>query len=259
MACQSDPGFGILQSSAFGQWVGQFGSYIHRRSAAPPSAVKYGALLTVPLLLAACQGPLSTLSPSGPVAQEIAWLLRVMLVGAAALTLLVLAMVAIGFGRPRELPEKRWTVGLGVMFSLTVLTVLTVLLGAALFVGERILPHGTALEVRAHARQWSWTFTHPGAGGPVNTDAVLHIPAGQPVDVLITSEDVIHSFWVPQLGGKMDAIPGRQNRLRIEADRPGTYDGVCAEFCGLDHVEMRFRVIAHDPADWPPRAQEARP
>lgn len=179
-----------------------------------------------------------------------------MLAAAAVLTLMVLALVALGFGRPRDIPERRWTFGLGVWFSLGVLTLT---LAAALWVGERILPQGAALEVRAHARQWSWTFTQPGPDGPIETEGLLHIPAGQPVDVLITSADVIHSFWVPQLGGKMDAIPGRQNRLRLEAARPGTYEGLCAEFCGLEHATMRFEVIAHDPADWPPRLQEGRP
>ncbi len=179
-----------------------------------------------------------------------------MLAGATLLALMVFVLVALSFGRPREVPEARWILGLGVWFSLGVLTLTLI---AALWVGERILPHGTALEVHAHARQWSWSFTQPGADGPSETQGVLHIPAGQPVDVLITSSDVIHSFWVPQLGGKMDAIPGRVNRLRIEAARPGTYEGLCAEFCGLEHAAMRFEVIAHDPADWPPRAPEARP
>ncbi|WP_428030974.1 cytochrome c oxidase subunit II [Ancylobacter sp.] len=213
-------------------------------------------MATVPLLLAGCDGPLSTLSPSGPVAQDIAWLWWAMLAGATLLALMVFVLVALSFGRPREVPEARWILGLGVWFSLGVLTLTLI---AALWVGERILPHGTALEVHAHARQWSWSFTQPGADGPSETQGVLHIPAGQPVDVLITSSDVIHSFWVPQLGGKMDAIPGRVNRLRIEAARPGTYEGLCAEFCGLEHAAMRFEVIAHDPADWPPRAPEARP
>ncbi len=174
-----------------------------------------------------------------------------MLAAAAVLTLLVLGLVALGFGRARAVPERRWTFGLGVWFSLLILSFT---LGAALFVGERILPHGAALEVRAHARQWAWSFSAPAGGADVA--GVLHIPSGQPVDVLITSQDVIHSFWVPQLGGKMDAIPGRENRLRIQASQPGTYEGQCAEFCGLEHVTMRFRVIAHDPASWPPASLE---
>lgn len=216
--------------------------------------MKCAALLGVPLLLAGCRGPLSALSPAGPVAQDVAGLWWAMLTGAAGLTVMVLALVAMGFGRPRQVREGRWSFGLGVWFPLGVLTLA---LAGAIWVGERILPHGPALEVRAHARQWSWTFTHEGPDGPVETQGVLHVPAGQPVDVLITAADVIHSFWVPRLGGKMDAIPGRTNRLRIQADRPGTYEGLCAEFCGLDHADMRFDVIAHDPALWPPRLTQA--
>lgn len=213
--------------------------------------MKCAALGAVPVLLAGCRGPLSTLTPAGPIAQDMAWLWWALLTGAGALTGLVLGLLVLSFGPPRPVREARWTFGLGVWFPLGVLTLT---LGAAMVVGERILPHGPALEVRAHARQWSWTFTHPGPDGPVQSEGVLHIPAGRPVDVLITSQDVIHSFWVPQLGGKMDAIPGRQNRLRIEATRPGTYEGLCAEFCGLEHASMRFEVIAHDAANWPPGA-----
>ncbi|MFK8253095.1 cytochrome c oxidase subunit II [Ancylobacter terrae] len=218
--------------------------------------MKCAALLAVPLLLAGCRGPLSALAPAGPVAQDVAMLWWALLAGATLLTLLVLTLVALGFRRPRAISERRWVVGLGVWFSLAILTAT---LAGALWVGERILPYGAATEVRAHARQWSWTFTHPGADGPVETREVLHIPAGRPVDVLITSTDVIHSFWVPRLGGKLDAIPGRENRLRLEASRPGTYEGLCAEFCGLEHAAMRFVVIAHEAADWPPAAAQEAP
>ncbi|WP_071796569.1 cytochrome c oxidase subunit II [Natronohydrobacter thiooxidans] len=206
-------------------------------------------ILSATLLLAGCGGPLSTLAPSGPVAAEIAWLWWAMLAGAGVITLFVLGLLALAFGRPRETSTRRWTHGLGLWFSLGVLTLL---LGAGLVVGERILPRDDgAVTVRAHAFQWGWSFTHEGAdGAPVESAGLMHIPAGQPVDILITSEDVIHSFWVPRLAGKMDAIPGRTNRLRLIADSPGVYAGLCAEFCGRGHAGMRFDVQAH--ADWPP-------
>ena len=161
---------------------------------------------------------------------------------------LVFVLLALAFRRPREVSEMGWVYGLGVWFPLAVLSVT---LAAALWAGERILPHGPAFEVKAEARQWGWRFTSMGPDGPVENEGVMHIPAGQPVDVLITSRDVIHSFWVPRLGGKMDAIPGRENRLRIIADRPGTYRGVCAEFCGLQHATMGFEVIAHEAGNGP--------
>ena len=193
---------------------------------------------------------MSTLSPAGPVARDIAWLWWAMLGGAAALTLLVLVLLAMAFGRPRAVSPRRWTHGLGLWFSMAVLTTT---LAAGLWVGERILPRDDgAITVEAHAYQWGWEFTQPGPDGPVVTSDVLTIPAGQPIDVLITAEDVIHSFWVPQLGGKMDAIPGRTNRLRLQADAPGTLGGLCAEFCGLGHAAMRFELRVIAPEDWPP-------
>ena len=207
----------------------------------------------LPLLLAGCDGPLSTLAPSGAVASEIAWLWWAMLGGSAVITLFVLILLVAGFGQPRATHDQRWTHGLGLWFSLAVLSLV---LGAGLVVGERILPRDDgAVSVQAHAFQWGWRFTHDGPdGAPVESIDKLHIPAGQPVDVLITSEDVIHSFWVPRLAGKLDAIPGRTNRLRLIADSPGTYAGLCAEFCGTGHARMRFDVQAH--ADWPPDLSE---
>jgi len=79
---------------------------------------------------------------------------------------------------------------------------------------------------------------------------ILDIPAGRTVEIMVTGTDVIHSFWVPRLGGKIDAIPGTTNRILIRADVPGRYGGVCAEFCGTGHAGMDFSVIAHDRDAW---------
>lgn len=208
-----------------------------------------GALaLGLPLALAGCDAPLSTLAPAGPVARDIAWLWWALLGGAAVLTLLVLVLLAMAFGPPRKVAARRWTHGLGLGLSLPVLAVT---LAAGLWVGERVLPRDDgALAIEVHAVQWNWAFTAPGPDGPVTTRDRLILPAGEPVDLIITSEDVIHSFWVPQLGGKMDAIPGRANRLRLQADAPGTLAGQCAEFCGLGHAVMRFEVEVVAPEDW---------
>ena len=74
---------------------------------------------------------------------------------------------------------------------------------------------------------------------------VLHVPAGVPVHLRIMASDVIHGFWVPRVSGKLDAVPGRVNRLRLVVDEPGEYAGVCAEFCGLGHAHMPFTLVAH--------------
>lgn len=202
-----------------------------------------------PVALAGCSGPLSTLDPVGHAARDIALLWWGMLAGAGAITVFVLVLLVLAMGRPRATTQGRWVYGLGLWFSMAVLGAV---LAAGLWVGERILPRDDgAVTVQAHAFQWGWTFSHDGADGqPVESEGVLHIPAGQPVDILITSQDVIHSFWVPRLGGKLDAIPGRENRLRVQADSAGRFDGLCAEFCGLGHAAMRFEVVAHD--TWPP-------
>jgi len=106
--------------------------------------------------------------------------------------------------------------------------------------------------VAAESSQYAWTFTHPAEAneGAFRTLGVLHIPAGWPVEVAFTTRDVIHAFWVPWLAGKLDAIPGHINVLRIEADEPGIYPGVCAEYCGIGHARHVFRVVAHDAEGW---------
>lgn len=211
--------------------------------------------LTVPLLLAGCGGPLSALDPAGPIAREVARLWWVMLAGAGVLTVLVGVLVALAFGAPRATSARRWTHGLGLGLSALVLVPL---LATALWVGERILPRDDgAMQIRVHAAQWHWDFTHDGPDGPVHTRGRLILPAGQPVDLLITSDDVIHSLWLPQLGGKLDAIPGRTNRLRLQADAPGLIQGQCAEFCGLGHAAMRFEALVVAPQDFDAALRQA--
>lgn len=126
------------------------------------------------------------------------------------------------------------------------LVLLASLVAAAFALGERGIAAArepAALRIEAVARQWVWQFRYP--GGQVTTN-LLHLPAGRDVDIVLTSEDVIHSFWVPRLAGKLDAIPGHSNILRLHADRAGTYGGVCAEYCGIGHAPMRFDVKVHE-------------
>lgn len=179
-----------------------------------------------------------------------------MLVGATCIFLVVMLLLGLAFRRrpPTHAPEAEqrservWILGLGIGFSLTILAALT---AYGLVLGERFLPRqGTdAVTVRAEGRQWDWSFRYADLPGLV-TQGVLHIPAGRPVNVEITTADVIHSFWVPQLAGKMDAIPGYVNVLRIEAWRPGEYAGVSAEYNGPGYTNHVFTVRAHDEAGW---------
>jgi cytochrome c oxidase subunit 2 len=208
--------------------------------------------------LGGCTGPLSTLDPSGPAAASIATLWWVMLAGSVVLFLLVMGLFAAAFLRPgwgASVPPHRWIVLGGLGLSAVVLVPLV---AYALVAGERLLPLPGAkpprIEVRAE--QWGWAFHYPDHGGK-RTAGVLHLPAGTPVDIVVTSRDVIHSFWIPRLAGKIDAIPGRLNVLRIRADAPGRYEGTCAEFCGIGHATMRFEVVAHPAADFPAALAQA--
>ena len=199
------------------------------------------------------------LSPAGPSAALVAQLWWAMLAGAAVLTVLVLTLVALGFRKPaaRTPAPRFWALGMGVAMPLTVLTVLV---GAGLWMGEHMQarPGPDVVTVQAQARRWAWQFVQPGPDGQrITTENVLFIPAGQPVHVEITSEDVIHSFWVPRLGGKMDAIPGHRNVLRIQADAPGRYEGMSAEFSGGHYASMRFVVQAYAPQQPPDISAQA--
>lgn len=103
----------------------------------------------------------------------------------------------------------------------------------------------TDLVVKIIAHQWWWEIQYPELGIVTATD--LHVPVGKPVQIELTSADVIHSFWVPELAGKTDTIPGRVNHTWFTVEEPGQYLGLCAEFCGAQHAQMRFRVIAESP------------
>lgn len=103
-------------------------------------------------------------------------------------------------------------------------------------------PPGDAIHVRAIANQWWFAFEYEDEGFVEGNELV--IPVGRAVALTLESNDVIHSFWIPQLAGKVDHIPNRKNSMWIQADRPGLFFGQCAEFCGLQHAKMRFRVRA---------------
>ena len=203
------------------------------------------------------------LHPAGPAAQTIADLWWVMLAFGLAIFALVMAILSAALFR-RASPEgdgedatRVWMWGLGLAFPLVTLAALT---GYGLVIGERLLPRDTPdlVTVQAEARQWAWTFRYAGAAVAA-TEGVLHIPAGRPVNVEITSTDVIHSFWVPQLAGKLDAIPGHVNVLRIEAASPGTYAGQSAEFSGRGYREHVFTLVAHDATSWATFLAEGTP
>lgn len=109
-------------------------------------------------------------------------------------------------------------------------------------------PPADALEVNVTGHQWWWEFEYPKQN--VITANELHFPVDRPVKLNLTSDDVIHSFWIPKLGGKVDVIPTNVNRMSLTAKREGVFFGQCAEFCGVAHAHMRFRVIVESQEDF---------
>lgn len=107
---------------------------------------------------------------------------------------------------------------------------------------------GEPIKVVAIGHQWWWEFQYPDLG--ITTANELHIPAGRPVDFDLKSADVLHSFWVPKLAGKMDVIPGQINKIWFKADKADKFYGQCTEFCGDSHANMRFLVYSHEQADF---------
>ncbi|WP_416398039.1 cytochrome c oxidase subunit II [Allohahella sp. A8] len=208
-------------------------------------------------LLSACSGPLSSLDPAGPHAATAAQLWWGMFAFLTAVFLIVIILWLYAMKRKpgRVSDEKaqriqnRWILGGGLALPIVSIS-LILLIGIP--AGRSMLPlppqQGEALRVDVQAAQWQWRVSYPNIDVTLTNE--LHIPAGQAVDVHLTTADVIHSFWVPRLAGKLDTIPGRTNVLRLEATSPGVYLGQCAEFCGLEHAAMKFAVIAHSPADF---------
>lgn len=197
--------------------------------------------------------PLSTLDPQGPQAALVARLWWIMASGAVVVLVVTMAALALALLAPAlaaRLSPGRWIVTGGLVFPLVLLVPLT---AGALVAGDGIyrLPlSAQPLRVEAVARQWEWRFGYPDHPGIAPPDGILRIPAGETVEIAATSEDVIHAFWVPKLGGKMDATPGRVSRLLITADAPGRHAGICAEFCGLGHEGMPFMVEVMPPEDF---------
>ena len=204
-------------------------------------------LLCTTLLLAGCSGPQSALDPAGPSAASIHLLGMVMYVGATLVTLLVAVLMLMPFLRGRTGPVNRNLFLWGGGILLPGLT-LTALVPYVMTVGHETRAATSAdrlsVDVTGYLYWWEMSYRRPGGLPAVPSANELRLPVGEPVELFLRANDVIHSFWVPNLAGKTDMIPGRVNRMVIQADRPGIYRSQCAEYCGLQHALMAFDVIA---------------
>lgn len=206
------------------------------------------------VMLAGCSFEQSVLHPAGRDAEGLMALTWFMFAAAVVVWGIVMGAAiyaVVGKKRPRseKFADSFILVG-GVAFP-------TVGLAVLLVFGLSLLPSWTSAEtpdlrvnVRAEQYWWRLGYELPG-GAVVETANELHLPNDATIEFVLSSTDVIHSFWIPALGGKMDAIPGRTNVLRLTPTKPGTYRGVCAEFCGPSHALMAFPVVVHEAAEFP--------
>ena len=198
--------------------------------------------------------PPPVLDPHGPFSNSVTTLAWVLIALVTLIFLLVCAAMWVAlYGRDElraRLGGERVVTWFGLIVPAGVLLLLLTW-GTTMVAGMTTI-QGDELRMRVSGNIYWWRVSYlDAAGRQTHADAnEMHIPVGRPVVVDMVSEDVIHSFWVPKLGGKMDMIPGRTNRLKLQADKAGVYAGQCAEFCGGAHALMGFVVVAHEPADW---------
>jgi len=247
---------------------GHGGRDMRRRVSRARRWVAVSVALGAVAVLAGCRGPdngQNSLDPQGPAARTIDNLFvpvflvaTVIGIGVLAATVFVAIRYRSGAGRNENPKQIHGSTPLEIGWTIIPALILLVV---AVFTIRTVFdlarePKGDVLQVTSVGKQWWWQFNYPDE--EIVTANELVIPTETKVRVKLTACDdslpgecnVIHSFWVPELAGKMDVIPGRDNATTIEADDPGTYLGQCAEYCGLSHANMRFRVIAKEPAEY---------
>jgi cytochrome c oxidase subunit II len=202
------------------------------------------------------------LAPAGPAAQSLAHLGWFVLMLSLGVLVVMWFLIALVLTRPRgnlrdHAPAdtgggQKWIFWGGFVFPALVLAAMYVASLDSMSAFPLNKGMKTQAQIHVIGHQWWWEVHY--LYGPVHDHFItadeIHLPVGTPVDIDLDSDDVIHSFWVPALHGKVDMIPGDHNRIRVEADRPGTFRGQCAEYCGAEHATMILTVVAQSPADF---------
>ena len=231
-----------------------------RRRSNRHSIASLAMRVAIALAIAGCSDtdrPMTTLAPKSDLAQWIQslyiqvtiWDAIIFAIVIAAFFLAVFVFSSrVGEAAPASTAssdlglEIAWTLGPTlVLLMISVPTIRTI------FRSQPAVPPRGAFEIKVVAHQWWWEFDYPDGA---KTSNELHIPVNRPIRLTLESGDIIHSFWVPQLGGKRDVVPGQINELTFVATVPGVYPGQCAEFCGLSHANMRFRAFVDSPDEF---------
>lgn len=216
------------------------------------------------MVLSGCSGEFSSLDPAGRSARDVAWLWWGMLTFSVVIIAGIVGLWCYAWRwRDRSVSEaqaqrhfRRLLIGGGLVLPIASIALL---LAFGIPIGYRMMPLSeegeSVLRIDVIGHQWRWEVSYPGEN--IELEDELHIPVDTPVNVHLTSADVVHSFWVPRLAGKLDLFPGRTNILRLEADELGVFRGQCAEFCGLGHAHMQFTVTVHANEDFLTWREEA--
>jgi len=231
---------------------------VSRRPTSPLSVCLHALLvLTAIVAVGGCafDGPMSTLVARSDLNRSILSVYKIITWAVSIIGLLVFTLLAIILLRYRERPdgplprqihghtamEIGWTIAPALILLIIAIPTIQVI-----FRTQSAAAPKNALEVTVRGWQWWWEFRYPSLD--VATANEAHIPVGRPIVFEMEGPDVIHSLWIPQLGGKRDVVPGRKNRITLTAEQPGEYWGQCAEYCGASHANMQLRVIVEEPA-----------
>ncbi|EIC28368.1 cytochrome c oxidase subunit II [Methylomicrobium album] len=210
------------------------------------------ALITA---VAGCSGEQSAFAGLGPVSSRITLLTWIMFAAAALITVFMCGLTALAIAGPagwrRRLADEKSVMWGGVVFPVATLSVLLFYGFSILNAGERLAQTENPIHIAVVGEQWWWRVIYRHGDGRATESAnEVRIPTGRPVEIELTTADVIHSFWLPAYAGKVDMIPGHVNRLHFVADQPGVVRGQCAEYCGGAHALMAFYAVAMAPADY---------
>jgi cytochrome c oxidase subunit 2 len=227
-------------------------------------AVGTAAMLAATAVLVSCGGGndngQNSLDPKGPESRKILdlftpffWIAVVIGLGVIGATFFVALRFREKPGQPRSPKQVHGNSVLEISWTIIpalILAVMAVFTIPVIFDLNERPASADELQITVSGHQWFWEYEY--VGEKFFTATEMHIPINRPIVLNVTAPDdgVIHSFWIPELNGKKDAVPGRDGFLRLQADKPGTYLGQCAEYCGLSHADMRMRVIAQTQSDY---------
>jgi len=207
------------------------------------------------LSITSCDGQQSVFTDLGPVSSQITLLMWIMFIGAALITVFICVLMAVSIAGPagwrQKLTTEKNIIWGGIVFPVVTLTALLIYGFMVFKAGGTLAQAENPVRISVVGEQWWWRVIYRHGDGRITESAnELRIPTGRPIEIELSTADVIHSFWIPAYAGKVDMIPGRTNLLHFIADKPGIVTGQCAEYCGGAHALMSFYTVAMTPSDY---------